>query len=76
MTIEQELTRMNIPTPPGSKEHPFKRSVRLVDPKNNPTMIVGLPKQIAVMGDIDKGTEMSVWMEKVNGKIRVIYEKL
>lgn len=73
--IHKELTAL-IPHPPGSKEHPIKRSVRLVDPKNNPTMIVGIPKIIAKMADIDKGTELSVWMEKTpSGKTRVIYEK-
>jgi len=76
--VEQHLERLNIkiPMPPGSKAHPLKRTVRLVDPKNNPTMIIGLPKQIGAMGDIDKGTEFNVWMEVVNGKTRVIYEKI
>lgn len=74
--LERELTKMNIPFPPGSKAHPYKRAVRLVDPKHNPTMIIGIPKQIAVMADIDKGTELTVWMEKTpSGKTRVIYEK-
>jgi hypothetical protein len=79
MTIFAEnmnLEALNIPMPPGSKEHPLKRSVRLVDPKANPTMIIGLPKQIASMADIEKGTELMVWMEVVNGKTRVIYEKV
>lgn len=65
-----------LPTPAGSKQHPLKRSVRLVDPTHNPTMIVGIPKIIAVNADIERGTELTVWMEKTpDGKIRVIYEK-
>lgn len=75
MTTTHPLVE-NIPLPPGSKQHPLKRSVRLVDPKNNPTMIVGIPKIIAVNADIESGTELTVWMEKTpEGKTRVIYEK-
>jgi hypothetical protein len=70
------LKGINIPLPPGSKHHPLKRAVRLVDPKNNPTMIVGIPKVITSLADIEPGTELSVWMEKTpSGKTRVIYEK-
>lgn len=66
----------NIPTPPGSKQHPLKRAVRLVDPTNNPTMIIGIPKIVAINADVNKGTVLSVWTEKTpDGKTRIIYEK-
>lgn len=75
MTITQPLAE-NIPMPPGSKQHPLKRAVRLVDPKHNPTMIIGIPKIIAVNADIEAGTELNVWMERTpEGRTRVIYEK-
>lgn len=76
MTVDTTtLSLDNIPQPPGTAKHPLKRTVRMVDPKNNPTMIVGIPKIIATMMNIDSGSSFKVWMEKAtHGKTRIIYE--
>ena len=66
----------HIPTPPGSPQHPIRKTVRMVSAKHNPTMIVSIPKIIALNCDIENGTELQVWMEKTDdGKYRIILEK-
>jgi hypothetical protein len=66
----------NIPKPPGSKEYPLIRTVRLVDPRSNPSLIIGIPKQISKMAEIDKGTAFKVWMEQAGQKTRIVFEKI
>jgi hypothetical protein len=66
----------NIPKPPGSREYPLIRTVRLVDPRSNPSLIIGIPKAISKMAEIDKGTAFKVWMEQAGPKTRIIYEKI
>lgn len=50
-------------TPPGSPEHPYVRKVRYVDPRNNLSLIVGIPKQVAALAQIQEGSMLNVYYD-------------
>lgn len=65
----------NIMYPQGTKERPIRRTCRKVDPTSNPSIIIGIPKIITEMADIEAGEEFLVWYEPFgNGKYRIILE--
>jgi hypothetical protein len=74
-TTEQQIKDESVMKPPGTKSRPIQHTCRQVG-KNNPSIIIGIPKIIVDIAHINHKDKFNIYYEPTGkkGHYRIILE--
>jgi hypothetical protein len=76
-TTSSTTTMINIHdmSPVGTQREPIQRRCRHVDRTSNQSLIIGIPKEVATLANITKGTAFNIYVEFSTPR-KIILEKV